>query len=114
MTTLTSRRAAGAGYADFIRKNVVSANHQEVATMLIPFGECSGGASSCAGEKGVITIKRGGPGDNASYRGDDDDSEAVGIIRQSLAGEENAKAAQPTGYYERPESMKLILPFRPA
>ena len=24
----------------------------------IPFGECSGGASSCAGEKGV-TIKRG-------------------------------------------------------
>ncbi len=36
----------------------------------IPFSECSGGASSRTGEKGVITIKRGVARDNASYRGE--------------------------------------------
>ena len=42
-----------------------------------------------------------GTGDNASYRGEDDDSEAVGIIRSLLAGEENARLRAAHWLHER-------------
>ncbi len=91
--------------------------NQEVATMLvIPFSECSGRASSwCMEKKGVIMIKRGvARGITLHTAVKDDDSEAVGIIRALLAGEENARLRAAHWLHERGLKMKLILPFPPS
>lgn len=101
---VNSMPAAGAGYADFLPARAwLSANQSGGGNHAgIPFGECSGGASSRTGEKGVITIKRGvARGITLHTAVKDDDSEAVGIIRALLAGEENARLRAAHWLHER-------------
>ncbi len=68
---VNSMPAAGAGYADFLSERAwLSANQSGGGNHAgIPFGECSGGASSRTGEKRPHHDKAWrGTGDNASYR----------------------------------------------
>ncbi|SRN38857.1 Uncharacterised protein [Shigella flexneri] len=70
---VNSMPAAGAGYADFLSERTwLPANQSGGGNHAgIPFGECSGGASSRTGEKRRHHDKAWrGPGDNASYRGE--------------------------------------------
>ncbi len=97
---VNSMSAAGAGYADFLPARTWLPANQEVATML---GYRSVNAAvehlRALEKKGVITIKRGvARGITLHTAMKDDDSEAVGIIRSLLAGEENARLRQHTGY----------------
>ncbi len=91
---VNSMSAAGAGYADFLSERTwLPPTNQEVATML---GYRSVNAAvehlRALEKKGVITIKRGvARGITLHTAVKDDDSEAVGIIRSLLAGEENAR-----------------------
>lgn len=100
---VNSMPAAGAGYADFLSERTwLPANQSGGGNHAgIPFGECSGGASSRTGEKGVITIKRGVARGITLHTAKDDDSEAVGIIRALLAGEENARLRATHWLHER-------------
>ena len=71
--------------------------NQEVATML---GYRS--VNAAVEKKGVITIKRGvARGITLHTAVKDDDSEAVGIIRALLAGEENARLRATHWLHER-------------
>lgn len=101
---VNSMPAAGAGYADFLPERTwLPANQSGGGYHAgIPFSECSGGASSRTGEKGVITIKRGvARGITLHTAVKDDDSEAAGIIRALLAGEENARPRAAHWLHER-------------
>ncbi len=85
--------------------------NQEVATML---GYRSVNAAvehlRALEKKGVITIKRGvARGITLHTAVKDDDSEAVGIIRSLLAGEENARLRAAHWLHERAMAARLSI-----
>ena len=101
---VNSMPAAGAGYADFLSERTwLPANQSGGGNHAgIPFSECSGGASSRTGEKRRHHDKAWcGRGITLHTAVKDDDSEAVGIIRALLAGEENARLRAAHWLHER-------------
>ncbi|NAL34143.1 hypothetical protein GUB09_25100 [Escherichia coli] len=95
--------AACAAIVEQLRRLPKPTSNQEVATML---GYRSVNAAvehlRALEKKGVITIKRGvARGITLHTAMKDDDSEAVGIIRALLAGEENARLRATHWLHER-------------
>lgn len=101
---VNSMPAAGAGYADFLPERTWLPANQSGGGNHAGYRSVNAAVEHLRAleKKGVITIKRGvARGITLHTAVKDDDSEAVGIIRSLLAGEENARLRAAHWLHER-------------